>query len=278
MSTIYLAWSINPTVARTLKDHTSEHCDLLVTFPYVEKYKQREREHKYNVRHRMLDSGAFSAWNSKKTIDIEALIEETKNPYWTEAVALDVIGDADASVKNAHYMRDRGAKVIPVFHIGDPWAHLVEYCRHFEKVGISCRFGEPARESMKFLDGCFARAWPHKFHSFGWVAREPLEKYPFHSADASSWFFAPCVMGRWSGFDYNVARKTKLSVRNYNISIWVEVAEYKRRAEQLAFRWRREMQLLESGASKHGSKEIWNAKIVAAAAASSRQAESTSSH
>lgn len=149
----------------------------------------------------ILDSGAFSAWKSGYTINIDDLIAETKSGRWHESVTLDVIGDADASLKNALYMKEQGSPAYPVFHIGDPWEHLEEYKRQFWKVGLSCRFGEPVKQSIRWLDQCFTRAYPYRFHSFGWVKMEDmLLRFPFHSADASSWNNTPAAYGRWKAF------------------------------------------------------------------------------
>lgn len=135
---------------------------------------------------RMLDSGAYSAYHSGTTIDLEALVHEALTGGWDEVVGLDVIGDPDGSIKNLDRMWDMGCVAMPVFHIGDPWEHLEYYASKWPKVGLSCRFGESVKDSLRFYDQCFARAWPCKFHSFGWIARDALIRFPFHTADAAT--------------------------------------------------------------------------------------------
>jgi hypothetical protein len=147
---------------------------------------------------RMLDSGAFTAYHQGSAIDLEALIAEGVSGRWDEVVALDVIGDPDGSIANAERMRAAGCVATPVFHIGDPWEHLEHYVEHWPKVGLSCRFGEPKRESLRFYEQCFARGWPAKFHSFGWVHRDVLIRFPFASADAATWIVAPASFRRCS--------------------------------------------------------------------------------
>ncbi len=139
---------------------------------------------------RMLDSGAFTAYHRKQHIDIDALIAEAKTGKWDEVVALDVIGDPDASVRNADYMREQGVEAMPVFHIGDPWEHLAHYTANWRTVGLSCRFGESVKESLRFYRSCFAKGWPCRFHSFGWIQRDALIRFPFWSADAATWIVA----------------------------------------------------------------------------------------
>lgn len=161
----------------------------------------------------MLDSGAFTAYTIGHTVDHDALLAETMKPVWTEAVGLDVIGDHVGSRRNAEYALKRGVtKGMPVFHIGDPWDLLKWYCDNFPKVGLSCRFGESVAESMRFYGQCFARAWPHKFHSFGWVQEDPLMAFPFHSADAATWSVAPTAYRNFAFKHRGVAKQRHLSV------------------------------------------------------------------
>jgi hypothetical protein len=153
----------------------------------------------------MLDSGAFTAWNAGKPVVLDEYIEFCKkqsrsDPALSEIICLDVIGDDRGSLKNANKMQRSGVDAMPVFHIGDDWGILKEYCDRWDKVGLSCRFGEAYTESFKFYDQCFARAWPHKFHSFGWVSERMLMQYPFKSSDASSWHLQPCGYGQWKEF------------------------------------------------------------------------------
>lgn len=163
---------------------------ILVALPYLPAYRRIDTA-SWRPTMRILDSGAFSAWKSGKVVDIDALVEASKDPYWDETVGLDVIGSAEGSRKNLDYMRAKGSPAMPVFHIGDDWGLLEHYCRNWDKVGLSCRFGEPVKESLRFYEQCFARQWPHKFHSFGWTAAAMLRRFPFHSADSATWALAP---------------------------------------------------------------------------------------
>ena len=145
----------------------------------------------------ILDSGAYSAWKSGKSIDLAGLIAETRSGKWDECVSLDVIGDPVASLENALFMQAQGSPAYPVFHYGDPWEILAEYRLKFPKIGLSCRFGEPPNKSLKWVEQCFARAWPHRFHSFGWVEEVMLEAFPFDTADTANWSLDPQSFGKW---------------------------------------------------------------------------------
>lgn len=214
----------------------------------------KEAKQYLNPKLKMLDSGAYSAWNSGKTIDIDDLIEATKDPYWTHSVCLDVIGDAEASVKNSLYMKAQGSPAFPVFHIGDPWEHLAEYKRVFNHVGLSCRFGEPVRASMKWLEECFARAWPCRFHSFGWISPSTLYAFPFDTADATSWM-APGLYGHSVGLSnrphatvpfargaIHAPGNRKQPYKNLQF----ETRYYDRLGRFLAVKWKKELTLCRS--------------------------------
>jgi hypothetical protein len=200
----------------------------------------------------LLDSGAFSAFQKGKAIDIDALIEEVANPRWSEAVGLDVIGDPIGSRANLDYMRAKGGtKAMPVFHIGEPFELLDYYCEHWPKVGLSCRFGESVPQSIAFYATCFARRWPHKFHSFGWVSESVLMKFPFHSADSSTWVAGIFTWAQTPASSRSLktralpgtGRPTKAALtassKTFLAATWAV-------QENLRARWRREMNLLEA--------------------------------
>lgn len=174
---------------------------VLVSYATCLREFQRHRG-QLQFRDWMLDSGAFSAYNRGVPIDLDAYIAlclelRATDTSLAEIIALDVIGDGVGSLRNARIMQERGVEAMPVFHVGEDWGLLAEYCAGWSKVGLSCRFGEPRSSSYRFYDQCFARHWPHRFHSFGWVEEQMLLRFPFHSADASSWMLAPKAFGNW---------------------------------------------------------------------------------
>ncbi len=237
MTAIYLAYSASGESRHTLPLVDWDECDLglLVSFFYIDQFNRCASQ--LRPRRTMLDSGAYSAYNSGKTIDPEALIQETQQPRWGESVALDVIGDGEASLRNALYMKSRGSPAYPVFHIGESLDLLREYKREFPKVGLSCRFGEPVKESYRFLDRCFAVAWPYKFHSFGWVSEEMLLRYPFHTADAASWLLGPAAFGRWSAY----GRSKNMALRKFR-DLRSEVDVYAAMQRKVRARWKSEFE------------------------------------
>jgi len=188
----------------------------------------------------MLDSGAYSAWTIGATIDIDALIAAEKARAWRYVVALDVIGSPSESRANAFYMKEHGSKAFPVFHQGEPFELLKEYCQHWDLVGLSCRLGENKKTSEWFYEQCFRRAFPHRFHSFGWAEEGILSRYPFWSADSTSWQ-ASFRYGRWTslGGFYSPMRAKKGNP--IYTATKGEVLHYWHMQEKLKARWRKEL-------------------------------------
>jgi hypothetical protein len=73
-----------------------------------------------------LDSGAYSAWNKKKPIDLYQYIQyilENKEVYEV-ITGLDVIGDGEATLQNLKIMKQHGLDVLPTFHMGEDFRYL----------------------------------------------------------------------------------------------------------------------------------------------------------
>lgn len=135
----------------------------------------------------ILDSGAYSAWKSGEVVSLDGLCKEAATQDWDEVAALDVIGDPDASLANALEMKSRGLVVMPVFHYGEPWSILSSYKAEFGRIGLGGITSIGKTQKMKWVDQCFSRAYPAKFHGFGVGNKDMLLSFPFYSADSASW-------------------------------------------------------------------------------------------
>lgn len=228
------------------------HPALLCSYVYLKQFKQYQP--RYYYRDWMLDSGAYSAWNSGKEIDLGQYIAvchqlRASDPTLSEIIALDVINDgksprkdtAEKSLANALKMKAAGLEVVPVFHYGEPMEILREYCAAFDKVGLSCRFGEEMVDSLKFYDACYHAQWPKKFHSFGWMADELVFRYPFHSFDSASWELGPQCFGNWKKFGW-LGSRGQLDIRT-------QVKHYLKLEQQARVRWGKQMEELAAPAS-----------------------------
>lgn len=154
-----------------------------------------------------IDSGAFSAMNSGKEIDIDEyckfLIEIKAINYAT----LDVIGDAEKTLKNHKYMINKyNLNPIPAFHMGskiDELKPLLEY-NYIALGGLVFSSG-----IMNHCDEVWHYILTHKptlrVHGFGLTNIELMSRYPWYSVDSSS--FKSCKrFGRqnilWDNFNF----------------------------------------------------------------------------
>jgi hypothetical protein len=175
MTEIYLAYSHRGGTSMAAWDWVARPLNVLVAYPFVPSYRALLARAPHVAPARtILDSGAFSVWRSGESIDIQALTAETLRPEWSESVVLDVIGSAEGSRNNADYMRAAGSPAWPVFHVGEPWELLDHYVKGWPKVGLSCRTGKSPTETLRFYSMCFARHWPHRYHSFGCLRESVL--------------------------------------------------------------------------------------------------------
>ncbi|MFM9590733.1 hypothetical protein ACKI16_29525 [Streptomyces scabiei] len=148
------------------------------------------------------DSGAYSAATTGATInlaDYAAWLADW-SPLWTVRSGLDVIGDHEATARNTAALRDAGADVIPVFHVGEPWPVLDAMCAANPYValgGMALHAVGVAKQKplMRWLVRCFRTATPHgtRLHGFGMTSAQLVKSLPFYSVDSSSYTFGP----RW---------------------------------------------------------------------------------
>lgn len=213
---------------------------LLISFYYLIPWEKHRSEYCY--RDWALDSGAFSAKNSGKEIDLNAYIDlaghmlETDKTL-TEVFALDVIGDAEASIRNTETMHAAGVPAIPTFHYGSDESYLLHIAKEYPKIAVGGLVQQPLRERLEWAQQCFARVWPKKIHGFGMCGEKSLLSMPWHSVDATSWELGPCRFGSWKQYG-------KMSVRGSTQNLRGEVQWYldlERRAQR---RWRSAMKQL----------------------------------
>jgi hypothetical protein len=159
----------------------------------------------------MLDSGAFSAWYHKDTVDLKAymaFIAEHGQRFFS-IVALDKIpgekalmaktqADIEAAARESHknfeIMRKAGIDAIPVFHQGEDFKWLERMLNDkVPYIGISPYMKAKTESIRRWMDECFTRltderGWPLcKTHGFGVTGHEVVRRYPWFSVDSTSW-------------------------------------------------------------------------------------------
>ncbi len=250
-----LGWaSLDKRAIRALQPRDAQPPSLFVSYFYLDTFiKAREQ---YAYRNWSMDSGAYTAYTKGGIIDLSAYIDKClelreNDPTLTDIIALDVIGSGERSYKNTIKMKEAGVDAMPVFHIGDDWQLLKEYCKGWDKVGISCRFGEPLNKSYWFYDQCFARAWPKRFHSFGWMEEKVMIRYPLHSADSASWMLVPCGFGEWHCFGGR--QGVRIPIRGMDINLRPQVDWHLALEERIRRDWAKEMRVLAALEPVNGS-------------------------
>jgi hypothetical protein len=224
---------------------------LLISYYYLEGFLKNQS--KYCYRDWVMDSGAFSAFNSGKVINLQDYIDCCKkllieDSTLTEVYSLDVIGDWKASLKNVEEMWKQGVPAIPCFHYGEPWDLLIGLAKDYPKIALggfisSTEDGHTRtrRDRSKFAGQCFARVWPKKIHGFGCGTEKLLMELPFHSADATGWEIRPCKYGIWNAFGGE-----RVSVKGSTQNLRAEIEWYLDLEERIQLRWKKEMALLET--------------------------------
>ena len=136
----------------------------------------------------MLDSGAFSAWNSGRTIDINAYMTYIQDNNIDIYFNLDVIGDFEATMVNQRIMEQAGLHPIPVYHYGEPLEnldYLVE--QGYTYIGLGGTVGKSTQVRQQFFDEVFQRHPNIDYHALGVTARELVENYNWYSVDSTKW-------------------------------------------------------------------------------------------
>lgn len=156
-----------------------------------------------------IDSGAFSAANSEKEINIDDYCRYIIDTGVKTYAGLDVIGDAKATRKNTEYMiKEYGLNPIPTFHMGSSLEDLKELVHgQYSYVALGGLVF-----SSNILNHCDA-VWKYirthnpqlRVHGFGLTNIDLMKRYPWYSVDSSS--FKSCKrFGRqgiiWRDFEF----------------------------------------------------------------------------
>lgn len=153
----------------------------------------------------IIDSGAYSAWKLNKSIDLESYCNYVEaNLDWIHSyVALDVINPDDtnaaasASFANLKRMRKRGLNPMAVYHAGEDisWLHRM--------LDLGCDYIGIAASSLTSrtaIDDWYSFVFSHlvnksglpivKTHALGEGRVDSLRRFPWYSADSTSWIYS----------------------------------------------------------------------------------------
>ena len=178
-----------------------EHCRLervLISYYGLQKKysKIKDRLEKIDV---FLDSGAFSAFNSSANVSLSDYISFLKENKFKTYASLDVIYNPEGTRKNFEIMKNEGLNPIPTFHFGTDIKEL-DYYTQFPYIALGglVPYAMKRKKLQNWLDYCFEKLIKKvqnglKVHAFGVQNVEILKRYPFYSADGTSWKEGP----RW---------------------------------------------------------------------------------
>lgn len=136
----------------------------------------------------IVDSGAFTAWNTGKVIKFEdycRFLERIKFLRPDACVQLDVVFNPQATHENFLKHRDLGHDVCPVFTRGDAWDYMEQLLDQDEYIFVGgVQKGDGAKEFAKF---CLERTRHKKVHYLAFIRSDWLTHYKPFSVDSSTW-------------------------------------------------------------------------------------------
>lgn len=197
---------------------------------------------RYHFRDWVMDSGAFSAFNSGAEIKLKDYIDCCKrrkeDNKLSEIYALDVIGDWKSSLKNTEEMWRQGVEAIPCYHFNEPWDVLVGLARDYPKIALGgvAQLRSPDKVRA-WVSQCFARIWPKKVHGFAFGTEKGLMAHPWHSVDATNWELRPRKFGIYDSF----GRGSRIPVRGGTRNLRPEILRYLDMEKRARIRWQKQM-------------------------------------
>jgi len=145
----------------------------------------------------LMDSGAFSVWNSGKTIDIVQYKNFLKTlPDHFLKVSLDVIPKTGSTPKEIEHCCEQGIEnykflcdgvknVMPVYHYGEHERFLKTYMEYTDYIGISPANDTSEKCKRQFFSQVFSILGSKiRTHAFGYSSFSGLVLYPFTSVDS----------------------------------------------------------------------------------------------
>jgi hypothetical protein len=176
-----------------MKSNFDKTLNILVAFPYFSEKVQLGLEKRIGDYRLIVDSGAFSAYNSGMEIKLEDYIEfvkKTKERFKEvkelNFVQLDVVFDEEGTKNNYEAMLEAGLDPCPVFTRGgspDRFKQLLSTGKYIFVGGVQRGKGAP-----NFAKWVLENSTPQdKVHLLAFVRPDFINHYKPYSVDASSW-------------------------------------------------------------------------------------------
>lgn len=160
--------------------------------------------YRYTFASMALDSGAYSNMTAerrgeKAPVTLEAYVRfaQVHGAFYDWcAVMDDITGGATGNQRNWEIcLKANIPRLMPVFHQGEPFSLLEEYCSTSQYIGLG--FQRPIKDDAAWLDACFSRIpegkWVHGFAMTNYL------RWPFRSADSTTWLNEMLALEKASG-------------------------------------------------------------------------------
>lgn len=184
--------------------------NILIAYPYFSNTVEQAYERfGHGFEELMIDSGAFTAYNAGKKIELWDYIDFLKRIDYLKPkyrIQLDVIGDHKATKENYKKTLDLGMDVIPVFTRGTPINEINDL---LATSNIALLGGvAQGKDREKYTKFVLDNAPKGRLHLLGFTNQWIVDNYQPYSVDASSWKKS----ARFGGFDLFVPNKGIYSI------------------------------------------------------------------
>ena len=163
--------------------------NILVAYPYLKKTLVEALTQQNSKINFLLDSGAFTAWKSGKPISLNQycdFLDSLPIKPW-RYFALDVVGDAHATMENYQQMLQRGYNPIPVFTPSQKFEDIDEYYKTTDIIGCGGLTNKFGKEGIVYLTKVMQKVQGRKIHLLGYTKPDYIKHFRPYSCDSSSW-------------------------------------------------------------------------------------------
>jgi hypothetical protein len=187
--------------------------NILIAYPYFKKKVKEELEILPRDSYRlMVDSGAFTAFNSGKAIRLDdycAFLDSISSLKPFKAVQLDVVGEPSKTLGNLSEMARRGYNVMPVFTRNELLSNMDKY---YEFSDYICAAGFNTHDKkLEYAKAVMRHAKGRKVHLLALVTTDSIKKLAPESMDSSTWSvcrrFGLIALYKGNGEVYQVSKK-----------------------------------------------------------------------
>lgn len=191
-----------------------ESVDILTAYPDLQKLGTAKKIRRPSTRDIFLDSGAFAAYKCGFDIDVHEYAEFVQKEQDDVFVAagLDVIGDAEATLRNQEILDGYGIETLPAYHYGEPSSFLRHYAETYNYIALGgiAQLGSNRKAVSQWLGWCFSIILDTdpttKVHGYAIQDEKLLMAFPWYSVDARSAHIIGCYGGiytPWGTFKIN---------------------------------------------------------------------------